>query len=102
MFKLTTVLFLLFLSIHLSASVNADCVSTFDAAHDETHHQSLCNSSDIKKVTAKKNPDIIEGETLPHMRLSNRQPSLIESLIALIFIPGLILLWLLRFVKSNK
>ena len=101
MIRLTIALFIFSLSIHLhSAPVDADCTKLFDTPQSETSNQRLCGQTDGKNATQTK--DTAESEILTQIHLSKRKPSLAESLMAMFFIPGLFLLWISRFAKSNK
>ncbi len=103
MFRLALTLVLFSLSIHsYSAPVNADCLAATKTTQNEIHHSMLCTTVDDKGEAKNKTSGTPGNEVLTQMRLSQRQPSAAESLMAMFFIPGLILLWIARFAKSNK
>jgi hypothetical protein len=102
--KLCVILLVFSISICAhSAPTSADCVASLEIPNGAADNQNLCSRVNAKETTTAKNQQrYSENEVFTHIRLSKRQPSLAESLMAIFFIPGLILLWFSRFTKSNK
>ena len=107
MTKVLVTFLVFFLSANaLSTPIVANsCITSWDIFKATANNQRPCGNI-ADKETAVKNQqnysDDIEKEAFAHIRLSKRQPSIAESLMAMFFIPGLILLWCSRFAKSNK
>jgi hypothetical protein len=104
--KLLLTLFVFSISVSvLSTPINADCLASSKMSNEAAKNQGLC-IHDEKETSAAKSQqyyaDSVTKEALAHIRMSKRQPSALESLMAMFFIPGLILLWFSRFTKSNK
>lgn len=105
MTKLFATLFLFSISLNLfSAPMSADCVTSLKISSEGAMSQVTCDNG--TGTSAAKDQQTyasdVEKEALAYLQLSKRSPSLIESLLTILFIPGLILLWLSRFLRSNK
>lgn len=104
--KLLIAALVFFISSNVSsAPVAANCKTSFEHIEKRESGQTLCGRSDAQSTLPNNQSAIaadLEKEVPNHVRLSNRQPSIIESIMAMFFIPGLILLWFSRFTKSSK
>jgi hypothetical protein len=102
--KLIATLFTLCVSLNvLSAPIAADCLTHSGMANESVSNQCIHDGAETLGAKDHQNyAEKIEQETPVHIHLSKRSPSLAESLMAIFFIPGLILLWFSRFTKSNK
>lgn len=104
--KLLVTLFVFSISVCVNSSpIATDCVASLEISNGVASKQNLCADIDSKETTAAQHQSysgVRENEVVAHVRLSKRQPSFAESLMAMFFIPGLILLWFSRFTKSSK
>ncbi len=101
MLRLLIVLLLFSLSIYSHSALATDgCVNAVVVPLNGANSQASCNQLNVK--VAMKDADTAKSQVMVTMHLSKRQPSPAESLLAMIFIPGLILLWILRFARSDK
>jgi len=101
MLKFILAIFIFFISL-VANSLPMDCVASFGNTQAANSQDVCVQTENDKKAEATQNADLEGNQTLAHLRLSKRQPSLAESIIAMLFIPGLILLWFSRLSKSNK
>lgn len=89
----------------LAAAINDLCEVPSGISNKVANSHVVCG--DIDKENAHANneqrySDDVEKEAREFIRLSKRRPSIAESLMAIFFIPGLVLLWFSRFSKSSK
>jgi len=102
--KLFIVLFAFSFSLNVfSAPIAADCLTHSGVLNEIVSNQ--CGHDGTETLAAKDQhgySDKAEQSALAHVHLREKPPSLAETLMAMFFIPGLILLWFSRFTKSSK